>query len=85
HGFSARDIGLTMIPYGVVQFVMSFLTPPLMRRIGARPTIILGFALVAAGCLMNIHLDANSGTNVIVPSLIVRGIGQSLVVIALSV
>ncbi|VVE12360.1 EmrB/QacA family drug resistance transporter [Pandoraea iniqua] len=85
HGFSARDIGLTMIPYGVVQFVMSFLTPPLMRRIGARPTIILGFALVAAGCLMNIHLDANAGTNVIVPSLIVRGIGQSLVVIALSV
>jgi len=57
----------------------------LMRRTSARTAIILGFALVAAGCLMNIHLDRYSASNVIVPSLIVRGIGQSLVVIALSV
>lgn len=85
HGYSARDIGLTMIPYGVVQFAMSFLTPPLMRRIGPRITILVGFSLVAMGCLMNIHLDTDAAANVIVPSLIVRGIGQSLVVIALSV
>ncbi|WP_246791862.1 DHA2 family efflux MFS transporter permease subunit [Burkholderia perseverans] len=85
HGYSARQIGLSMIPYGLVQFVMSFLTPPMMRRVGARTTIVLGFLLVAAGCLMNIHLDADAAWNVIVPSLIVRGIGQSLVVIALSV
>ncbi|SIN92563.1 DHA2 family efflux MFS transporter permease subunit [Paraburkholderia phenazinium] len=84
-GYSARDIGLAMIPYGLVQFVMSFLTPPLMRRTSARTTIILGFALVAAGCLMNIHLDADAAGNVVIPSLIVRGVGQSLVVIALSV
>ena len=74
-----------MIPYGLVQFVMSFLTPPLMRRTSPRATIVLGFALVAAGCLMNIHLSADAASNVIVPSLVVRGIGQSLVVIALSV
>ncbi|KWN95057.1 DHA2 family efflux MFS transporter permease subunit [Burkholderia ubonensis] len=85
HGYSARDIGLAMIPYGIVQFVMSFLTPPLMRRTSPRATIVLGFALVAAGCLMNIHLSADATSNVIVPSLVVRGIGQSLVVIALSV
>ncbi|WP_241302083.1 MDR family MFS transporter [Burkholderia stabilis] len=85
HGYSARDIGLAMIPYGLVQFVMSFLTPPLMRRTSPRTTIVLGFALVAAGCLMNIHLSADAASNVIVPSLVVRGVGQSLVVIALSV
>ncbi|WP_414448515.1 MDR family MFS transporter [Burkholderia sp. 22PA0099] len=84
-GYSARDIGLAMIPYGLVQFAMSFLTPPLMRRVGPRATIVAGFALVAAGCLMNMHLDADSAANVIVPSLVVRGVGQSLVVIALSV
>lgn len=83
--YSAHDIGSAMVPYGLVQFVMSFLTPPLLKRIGARTTIAIGFALVAAGCLMNIHLDAFSAANVIVPSLVVRGIGQSLVVIALSV
>ncbi|MCM3011922.1 MFS transporter, partial [Bacillus subtilis] len=85
HGYSARDIGLAMIPYGLVQFAMSFLTPPLMRRTSPRTTIVLGFVLVAAGCLMNIHLDADAASNVIVPSLIVRGIGQSFVVIALAV
>jgi MFS transporter, DHA2 family, multidrug resistance protein len=84
-GYNARDIGLTMIPYGLVQFAMSFLTPPLMRRTSPRFAIVAGFALVAAGCLMNIHLDSNAAENVIVPSLVVRGIGQSLVVIALSV
>ncbi|MGE8590158.1 MAG: MFS transporter, partial [Alcaligenes sp.] len=29
HGYNARQIGLTMIPYGIVQFIMSFATPPL--------------------------------------------------------
>nr|WP_230953236.1 MFS transporter [Burkholderia stagnalis] len=71
HGYSARDIGLAMIPYGLVQFAMSFLTPPLMRRIGPRAAIVAGFALVAAGCLMNIHLSADAASNVIVPSLVV--------------
>ncbi|WP_144108144.1 MDR family MFS transporter [Paraburkholderia sp. BCC1886] len=84
-GYSARDIGVLMVPYGLVQFAMSFLTPPLMRRVGARATIIAGFALVAAGCLMNMHLNLDAAANVVVPSLIVRGIGQSLVVIALGV
>ncbi|MEW6341892.1 MAG: DHA2 family efflux MFS transporter permease subunit [Paraburkholderia sp.] len=84
-GYSARDIGVMMVPYGLVQFVMSFLTPPLMRRTSARTTIIAGFVLVAIGCLMNIHLDVDASANVVVPSLIVRGIGQSLVVVALGV
>ncbi|MDE1179385.1 DHA2 family efflux MFS transporter permease subunit [Paraburkholderia sp.] len=84
-GYSARDIGVMMVPYGLVQFAMSFLTPPLMRRVGARTTIVAGFALVAAGCLMNMHLNLDASANVVVPSLIVRGIGQSLVVIALGV
>jgi len=85
HGYNARQIGLTTIPYGIVQFIMSFDTPPLMRRTRVRTAIVLGFVIMAVGCLMNIHLDANAASNVIVPSLIVRGIGQSLIVVALSV
>lgn len=85
HSYNARQIGLTMIPYGLVQFVMSFATPPLMKRTSVRTAIVLGFVIMAAGCLMNIHLDANAASNVIVPSLIVRGIGQSLIVVALGV
>ena len=85
HGYNARQIGQTMIPYGIVQFIMSFATPPLMKRTSVRTAIVLGFIIMAVGCLMNIHLDANAASNVIVPSLIVRGIGQSLIVVALSV
>ena len=85
HGYNAREIGLAMIPYGLVQFAMSFMTPPLMKRVGTRWIIVLGFVLVSIGCFMNIHLDHDAARNVIIPSLIVRGIGQSLVVVALSV
>ncbi|AOA58717.1 MDR family MFS transporter [Acinetobacter larvae] len=85
HGYNARQIGLMMIPYGVIQFAMSFATPYLMRRMSARVVIIMGFAFTALGCLMNISLNVNAAENVIIPSLIIRGIGQSLVVVALGV
>lgn len=85
HGYNARQIGLLMIPYGLVQFVMSFATPRLMRLTSPRTVIIAGFAMTALGCLMNIHLNPDASANVIVPSLVVRGVGQSLIVVALGV
>jgi DHA2 family multidrug resistance protein len=56
-----------------------------MRRTSVRLTIALGFVIMAAGCLMNIHLNGDAAGNVIVPSLVIRGIGQSLIVVALGV
>jgi DHA2 family multidrug resistance protein len=56
-----------------------------MRWTSVRTIIVLGFVIMAAGCLMNIHLDGDAARNVIVPSLIVRGIGQSFIVVALGV
>ena len=49
-----------MIPYGMIQFVMSFATPRLMRLTSARTIIMLGFAIMAAGCLMSIDTDAHA-------------------------
>lgn len=85
HGYSAAQIGMTMIPYGLIQLVMSFATPRLMKWTSVRTIIILGFVIMAAGCMMNIHLDGDAAANVIVPSLVVRGIGQSFIVVALGV
>lgn len=85
HGYNASQIGAMMIPYGIIQFIMSFATPKLMRWTSARTAIIAGFAFTGLGCLMNIHLNPDAAYNVIVPSLVVRGIGQSLVVVALGV
>ena len=84
-GYNARQIGMLMIPYGIVQFIMSFATPYLMRLSSPRVIIIAGFVITAVGCGMNIHLNPDASANVIVPSLVVRGIGQSLVVVALGV
>ena len=84
-GYNAEQIGLTMIPYGLIQLVLSFATPKLMRWTSVRAIIILGFAIIAVGCLMNIHLENNSAANVIEPSLLVRGVGQAFVVVALGV
>lgn len=85
HGYNASQIGAMMIPYGIIQFIMSFATPRLMRWTSARTAIVAGFLITGLGCLMNIHLNPDAAYNVIVPSLIVRGIGQSLVVVALGV
>ncbi|EIZ81304.1 EmrB/QacA family drug resistance transporter [Novosphingobium sp. Rr 2-17] len=85
HGYNAKQIGLTMIPYGLVQLVMSFAAPKLMQWTSVRVIIMLGFVIMATGCLMNIHLDSDAAANVIVPSLVVRGIGQSFIVVALGV
>ncbi|MFC4278756.1 MDR family MFS transporter [Achromobacter aloeverae] len=85
HDYNARQIGLLMIPYGLVQFVMSFATPRLMRWTSARTVIVAGFLITGLGCLMNVSLNIDAAANVIVPSLVVRGIGQSLVVVALGV
>lgn len=84
-GYDAEQIGLTMIPYGLIQFVLSFAAPKLMRWSSVRTILILGFVIMAAGCLMNIHLDSDSAANVIVPSLVVRGAGQAFIVVALGV
>lgn len=85
HDYNAEQIGATMIPYGLVQLAMSFAAPKLMQWSNVRIVIVAGFVIMAIGCLMNIHLDGNAAANVIVPSLIVRGIGQSLIVVALGV
>ncbi|UGV28473.1 DHA2 family efflux MFS transporter permease subunit [Rhodopseudomonas boonkerdii] len=85
HGYNAEQIGATMVPYGLIQLAMSFAAPKLMQWSNVRIVIVTGFVIMAIGCLMNIHLDSNAAANVIVPSLIIRGIGQSLIVVALGV
>jgi DHA2 family multidrug resistance protein len=44
-----------------------------------------GFAIMAAGCYLGVFLDADAAANVIIPSTVVRGIGQPFIMVALSV
>ena len=85
HGYNAAQIGLTMIPYGLIQLVMSFATPRLMKWTSVQTIIILGFVVMAAGCLMNMHLDGDAAHHQRRHDHVRRGIGQSFIVVALGV
>lgn len=85
HDYSARDIGNSLILYGLVQLLLAPLLPRVMRWLNAKVLVASGFAIMALGCWMGAQLSADAASNVIVPSIVVRGIGQPLIMVALSV
>ncbi|HCL51758.1 MAG TPA: EmrB/QacA family drug resistance transporter [Pseudomonas sp.] len=84
-GFSARDVGVALIAYGLVQLLLAPLMPRLMRWTSAKFMVASGFLIMALGCWMGASLTADSADNVIIPSTVVRGIGQPFIMVALSV
>ncbi|MCF3997356.1 MFS transporter, partial [Pseudomonas aeruginosa] len=84
-GFNARQIGDSLILYGLMQLLLAPLLPRLMRWLNPKLLVAGGFAIMALGCWMGAHLNADAGRNVIIPSIVVRGIGQPLIMVALSV
>ncbi|CAM4031203.1 Multidrug export protein EmrB [Pseudomonas reidholzensis] len=84
-GYSASEIGQSLIAYGLVQLLLAPLLPRLMRWLNAKLLVASGFAIMALGCWLGAHLTADAGRNVIIPSTVVRGLGQPLIMVALSV
>ena len=84
-GYNAREIGISLIAYGVVQLVLAPFMPRLMKWMNPKVMVACGFFIMALGCYLGAHLDADSAANVIIPSTVVRGIGQPLIMVALSV
>lgn len=85
HGFSAHDVGVALIAYGVVQLLLAPLMPRLMGWTSAKFMVASGFLIMALGCWLGASLSADSADNVIIPSTVVRGIGQPFIMVALSV
>ena len=84
-GYNAREIGVSLIAYGVVQLLLAPLMPRLMGWSSPKLMVATGFMIMALGCWLGAHLDADSAANVIIPSTVVRGIGQPFIMVALSV
>jgi len=84
-GYNASEIGVSLILYGLVQLLLAPLMPALMRVLNPKLMVAGGFLIMALGCYLGAFLDADSAANVIVPSVVVRGIGQPLIMVALSV
>lgn len=84
-GYNAREIGISLIAYGLVQLVMAPFMPLMMKWVNPKVMVATGFFIMALGCYLAAFLDADSAGNVIIPSTVVRGIGQPLIMVALSV
>lgn len=84
-GYNAREIGISLIAYGMVQLVLAPFMPRLMKWLNPKLMVASGFFIMALGCYLGAHLDVDSAANVIIPSTVVRGIGQPLIMVALSV
>lgn len=84
-GYNAREIGISLIAYGLVQLLLAPLMPRLMGWLSPKIMVASGFLIMALGCWLGAHLNADSAANVIIPSTVVRGIGQPFIMVALSV
>jgi DHA2 family multidrug resistance protein len=84
HGYSATQIGMVIIWLGLPQLVVIPLIPKLMRFVDARIVIGVGILLFGGSSFLDIHLDSNfAGPQFYIP-LIIRALGQPLIMTPLS-
>ena len=81
-GFSALKSGLSYLPLAAGIIVAAGIASALVTRIGAKPVLIVGLVLVAAGLLLftGVHPRGSFTGDVLAPSLVVAfGLGLSFV------
>jgi DHA2 family multidrug resistance protein len=84
HGYNATQIGMVIIWLGLPQLVVIPLIPKLMKFVDARIIIGVGILLFGGSSFLDIHLDSNfAGPQFYIP-LIIRALGQPLIMTPLS-
>jgi DHA2 family multidrug resistance protein len=84
HGYDATQIGTVIIWLGLPQLAVIPLIPKLMKYIDARIIIGVGILLFGGSSFLDIHLDSNfAGPQFYIP-LIIRAVGQPLIMTPLS-
>jgi MFS family permease len=79
-GYSAREVGLAFVPVTIVMGTLSVrYTEPLVMRFGAKPMVIVGMSLIAAGLLLFIRtpVDGSYVQHMLAP-MILFGAGAGL-------
>jgi EmrB/QacA subfamily drug resistance transporter len=76
--------GLALLPLAVTSFVVSAAGARLTHRIPARLTVGAGLLLIGAGSGLQGVIDAGSTWTVILPGLLIGGVGVGVVIPALS-
>lgn len=84
HGYNASQIGTVIIWLGMPQLIIIPLVPKMMQRIDARVLIGIGVVFFGGSSFFTAHLDTNfAGPQFYVP-LVIRAIGQPLIIVPLS-
>jgi MFS transporter, DHA2 family, multidrug resistance protein len=84
HGYDATQIGTVIIWLGLPQLVVIPLIPKLMKFVDARIIIGVGILLFGGSSFLDIHLDSNfAGPQFYIP-LVIRALGQPLIMTPLS-
>ncbi|HTT29023.1 MAG TPA: DHA2 family efflux MFS transporter permease subunit [Solirubrobacteraceae bacterium] len=84
-GYDAIEVGLAFLPValGIAGMSLRF-TPQLMARVGAKSTLLVGLALVAAGLIVFRGAPVNATyVTQLLPAMVLLGIGAGLVFPAL--
>ncbi|MDR6880648.1 MFS transporter [Bacillus sp. 3255] len=79
-GFSAHLTGLALLPMMIPLALGPILTGRLVARYGARMPIVAGFALGAAGMLLQVWTDENTSYGLTMIGLLLNGCGISLTI-----
>ncbi|RFU36584.1 MFS transporter [Actinomadura logoneensis] len=80
HGYSALQTGLAFLVPSLAIATGTQLGERLTGRLGLRATLVAGFAIGVVGtALMALGFDADAGYGLLVPGLIVSGVGQGIV------
>jgi EmrB/QacA subfamily drug resistance transporter len=83
-GYGAFDTGLILLPQAIAAAVIMPLSGVLFDRIGARPLVIAGMALVAVATVLLAHVGVTTqGTDLILP-LAMTGAGMGMMMMPLN-
>ena len=83
-GYSAMQIGETIMWLGVPQLFILPLVPALMKRFDARALVTIGIALFASSCCMNSVMTHLTATDQLRFSQLVRALGSPLIFVPLT-
>jgi len=84
HGYNALQIGKVIIWLGLPQLLVIPLVPKLMQRFDARILIGIGILLFGGSSFLTSHLDSDfAGPQFYIP-LVIRALGQPLIMVPLS-
>ncbi|PCJ36130.1 MAG: hypothetical protein COA75_07760 [Cellvibrionales bacterium] len=83
--YNALQIGVTMMWFGFPQLIAVPLIVRLMKTVDLRHLVAFGCVVFAWSCLINIHMNADSGYDQLLLANFIRGIGQPFLSIPLAV